>query len=64
MANTTSPTFRLEESARVKTGRPLASIFNTAISVVESAPITVALNFFLSRVNSSMSDAPDTHGRL
>ena len=41
-ARVNSPTCRLSESPTTAGVRPVASIFSTAISVLESAPTTVA----------------------
>jgi hypothetical protein len=42
MASTHSPSFNWLESPHGTTGRPLTSIFNSAISVFASVPITLA----------------------
>ena len=42
-ASTLSPTVRVSLSPTTAGGRPLASIFSTATSLVESSPTTVAV---------------------
>jgi len=59
-ASTHWPTLAWSESARSRVGKPLASIFKTARSVLESAPTRVAENLRLSYSVTSMVSAKST----
>ena len=60
MAMTHSPTRSLPTSPVRTKGRPVASIFSTAISVRSSLPKTLALNWRLSVSLTVTSSAPST----
>ena len=60
MASTHSPTLICAGSPSFTTGRPLASIFTTAMSVALSAPTTLPLNSRRSMRRTRTSSAPST----